>query len=241
MKEKIIIYVLYFIILIILMQLFQLKLDIKRHISFHCLIRNISILTVILLVINKKINITSAILIVLFIEIIIEIFHQKGYSLDPYDYKVINFYRWSDTLWNSETVRIMDTYTEGKHDGNPHIHVKDTMNPKFRWMANEGNINSTSNVLEIGCGNGEFLRYLRDEIKCKNIVGITLSPEQKKYLTKQGYNIILASIWNLPSFLFGKFDAIILNGSTEHFLNTSDNSNKYYEMFNMINKCLIIN
>jgi SAM-dependent methyltransferase len=238
MDDKTIIYILYFIILIILMHLFQLKLDINRRISYHCLIRNIAILSVILLVINKKINIIQAILIVLFIEIIIEFFHQKGYSLDPYDYKVINFYRWSDTLWNSETVRIMDTYTEGKHDCNPHVHVKDTMNPKFLWMANEGNITSTSNVLEIGCGNGEFLRYLKDEIKCKNIVGVTLSPEQKNYLTKKGYTIVLASIWDLPNFLYGKFDAIILNGSTEHFLNTTEKSDKYYEMFNMINKCL---
>jgi hypothetical protein len=51
-----------------------------------------SILTVILLVKNKKINFISAFLIVLFIEIIIEFYHQKGYSLDTYDYKVINFY-----------------------------------------------------------------------------------------------------------------------------------------------------
>jgi cyclopropane fatty-acyl-phospholipid synthase-like methyltransferase len=77
-----------------------------------------------------------------------------------------------------------------------------------------------------------------DEIKCKNIVCITLSPEQKKYLNNKGYNIILASIWNSPNFLFEKFDAIILNGSTEHFLNISDNSNKYYKMFYIINKCL---
>jgi SAM-dependent methyltransferase len=220
------------------MFLFQLKLDPKRHISYHCLIRNISILIVILLIIDKKLSILYGILIVLSIEIIIEIFHQFGYSLDPYDYKVINFYRWSDTLWNSKTVRIMETYTEGRHDCNPHIHVKDTMNPKFVWMADQGNINKNSNVLEIGCGNGEFLRYLKEEIKCKNIVGVTLSPEQQKYLSKKGYNIVLSSIWELPTELYGKFDAIILNGSTEHFLNASENPDKYYEMFNMINKCL---
>jgi SAM-dependent methyltransferase len=161
------------------MILCQLKLDPKRHISYHCLIRNIAILTVILLILNKKLTVLQGVLIVLGIEIFIEVLHQYGYSLDPYDYKVINFYRWSDTLWNSKKVRIMDTYTEGKHDCNPHIHVKDTMNPKFLWMATEGKITSDSNVLEIGCGNGEFLRYLKTELKCKNVVGITLSPEQK--------------------------------------------------------------
>jgi hypothetical protein len=70
------------------------------------------ILTVILLKINNKISTIQAVAIVLFAEIIIEVFHQKGYSLDPYDYKIINFYRWADTLWNSKTVKIMDTYTE---------------------------------------------------------------------------------------------------------------------------------
>ena len=237
-RNKLLEYAVYYIILIFIMYLFQFKLDPKRHISYHALIRNLSILTVILLVINKKINILQAVLIVLFIEIIIEFFHQLGYSLDPYDYKVINFYRWADTLWNSKTVKIMDTYTEGRHDCNPHIHVKDTMNPKFVWMAHEGNINKDSNVLEIGCGNGEFLRYLKEEVKCKNIVGVTLSPEQKKYLSKQGYNIVLASIWDLPHELYGKFDAIILNGSTEHFLNITEEQKKYYEMFNVINQCL---
>ena len=235
--NKIFQYVSYYIILFIIMLLCQYKLDKNRHISYHCLIRNFLILTVILLTINKKINVAHAILIVLVVEIIIEIFHTSGYSLDPYDYKIINFYRWSDTLWNSKTVKIMDTYTEGKHDCNPHIHVKDTMHPKFQWMAMEGNVTSESSVLEIGCGNGEFLKYLKEEIKCKNVVGITLSPEQHKYLSNKGYNIVLSSIWDLPKSLYNKFDAIVLNGSTEHFLNCTESDNKFDEMFNMINKC----
>jgi cyclopropane fatty-acyl-phospholipid synthase-like methyltransferase len=196
------------------------------------------ILTVILLKINNKISTIQAVGIVLSVEIIIEVFHQKGYSLDPYDYKIINFYRWADTLWNSKTVKIMDTYTEGKHDGNPHIHVKDTMKPKFEWMAKEGKIDSNSSVLEIGCGNGEFLRYLKDDLKCKNVVGITLSPEQHKYLSNQGYNIVLSSIWDLPNNLNNKFDAIILNGSTEHFLNCTEDDTRFNEMFEVINRCL---
>ena len=231
-------YISYYVILIIVMFIFQYKLDKNRHISYHCLIRNITILTVILLVVNKKINCLTAIGIVLLVEITIEFFHQIGYSLDPYDYKVINFYRWADTLWNSKTVRIMDTYTEGKHDCNPHIHVKDTMIPKFKWMAHEGKVDSNSSVLEIGCGNGEFLRYLKEVVKCKNVVGVTLSPEQHKYLTNKGYNIVLSSIWDLPTNLYGKFDAIVLNGSTEHFLNCTEKDDKYSQMFNMINKCL---
>lgn len=231
-------YIIYYIVLIFIMFLFQLKLDPKRHISYHCLIRNITILSVILLIIYKKLSVIYGVLIIFAIEIIIEIFHQYGYSLDPYDYKIINFYRWSDTLWNSNTVRIMDTYTEGKHDCNPHIHVKDTLHPKFLWMANEAKITKDSRVLEIGCGNGEFLKYLKTEIKCHNVVGITLSPEQKKYLSNQGFNIILSSIWDLPSSLYNKFDAIILNGSTEHFLNTSEKDDKFEKMFEMINRCL---
>jgi cyclopropane fatty-acyl-phospholipid synthase-like methyltransferase len=231
-------YIIYYIILIIVMVIFQYKLDKNRHISYHCLIRNMLILTVILLKINNKISTIQAVAIVLFAEIIIEVFHQKGYSLDPYDYKIINFYRWADTLWNSKTVKIMDTYTEGKHDGNPHIHVKHTMKPKFEWMAKEGKIDSNSSVLEIGCGNGEFLRYLRDDLKCKNIVGVTLSPEQDKYLSNQGYNIVLSSIWDLPNNLNNKFDAIILNGSTEHFLNCTEDDTRFNEMFEVINRCL---
>ena len=231
-------YIPYFIILLIIMYIFQLKLDPNRHISYHCIIRNFLILLVILLVINKKINILTAILIVLSVEIIIEIFHQYGYSLDPYDYKVINFYRWSDTLWNSKTVRIMDTYTEGKHDCNPHIHVKDTIIPKYKWICDQGKITENSSVLEIGCGNGEFLNYLKDVVKCKNIVGITLSPDQQKFLSNKGYTIILSSIWDLDKSLYNKFDAIVLNGSTEHFLNITDDDDKYNKMFDIINKCL---
>jgi SAM-dependent methyltransferase len=205
---------------------------------FTLLLFSLFISALIILIINKKISILQAILIIFVIEIIIEIFHQLGYSLDPYDYKIINFYRWADTLWGSKTVRIMDTYTEGKHNCNPHIHVKDTMKPKFEWMAKEGKVDSNSSVLEIGCGNGEFLRYLRDDIKCKNVVGVTLSPEQHKYLSDKGYNIVLSSIWDLPKNLYGKFDAIVLNGSTEHFLNCTENDDKFDEMFSMINKCL---
>ena len=139
-------------------------------------------------------------------------------------------------MWNSKTVKIMDTYTEGKHDGNPHIHVKDTIIPKYQWMVEQGKIDSNSSVLEIGCGNGEFLRYLRDTVKCKNIVGVTLSPEQDKYLSNQGYDIVLSSIWDLPNNLNNKFDAIILNGSTEHFLNITENDSRFNKMFEVINK-----
>ena len=237
-NNKLLQYVSYYIILFVIMLIFQYKLDKNRHISYHCLIRNFLILTVILLVKNNKISCTQAILIVLFVEIIIELFHQSGYSLDPYDYKIINFYRWSDTLWNSKTVKLMDTYTEGKHDGDAHIHVKDTIIPKYKWMVEQGKIDSNSSVLEIGCGNGEFLRYLRDTVKCKNIVGVTLSPEQDKYLSNQGYDIVLSSIWDLPNNLNNKFDAIILNGSTEHFLNITENDSRYNKMFEVINRCL---
>lgn len=234
--------VFFYIVLLLCMFLFQLRLDPKRHISYHCLIRNFTILTVILLVISKKINILTCVMIVLGLEIVIEVFHQLGYTLDPYDYKVINFYRWADTLWNSKTVKIMDTYTEGKHDGNAHIHVKDTIKPKFKWMADNCLADASSSILEIGCGNGEFLEYLKNDVKCKRIVGVTLSPEQSKYLKNKGFEIILTSIWDLPPSYFHQFDSIVLNGSTEHFLNTTDcgetKNNKYLEMFEIIKKCI---
>ena len=232
----------FYVSLFIIMILFQLYLDPKRRISFHCLIRNFTILTVILLVNKKQISILSAVLIVLGLEFIIEFIHQKGYSFDPYDYKTINCYRWLDTLWGSKLVKDIDTYTEGNHNCNAHLTLKDAIEPKFEWMANNCLADENSTILEIGCGNGEFLKYLKYTVKCKKVVGLTLSPDQHKYLIEKGYDCILSSVWNIPESLYGKFDAVVLNGSTEHFLNTTENAypdqHKYNLLFEIIKKCL---
>lgn len=83
-------------------------------------------------------------------------------------------------------------------------------------------------VLEIGCVN-HSLEELKKQIElgnwlfgylvkvAKKAVGIDISPEPIKYLTKKGYDIRLADAQNFD--LGEKFDLVVVSAVTDHLLN----------------------
>lgn len=72
-----------------------------------------------------------------------------------------------------------------------------------------------ASVLDIGCGRGGLLVYLRDALKCR-VVGIDISEEAQKICAQKGIRVITsdAELDNIP----GKYDAIILAAVFEHFI-----------------------
>jgi cyclopropane fatty-acyl-phospholipid synthase-like methyltransferase len=177
------------------------------------------------------------------LELGIEVLHHNGTSLDPYINKVINFYRWADVLWSSRRIKAgMDNYTEGRHDGNPHSSIPGTQQRKFAWMATEGGIGHGSRVLEVGCGNGEFMRFVQAE--GGSVVGLTPSPDQVRLLRREGLRVELVDVWDIGEHeaLHGAFDVVVMNGSTEHFLNVAngrhDQPVRFRRMFELVGRCL---
>jgi cyclopropane fatty-acyl-phospholipid synthase-like methyltransferase len=113
-------------------------------------------------------------------------------------------------------------------------------------MAENCLADSNSSVLEIGCGNGDFLAYLSNVVKCKRVVGVTYSEEQQSYVSSKGNECVLVSdIYKIPESFYGKFDAVIFNGAMENFIGNKERniefssfSLNYNEIFEKIKKCL---
>lgn len=69
-------------------------------------------------------------------------------------------------------------------------------------------------ILDIGCGNGDFIKY------CKSLgietTGISISKEQVVYLKNQGLDVYYGSYRELQPQFIGKYDIVTFWGSLEH-------------------------
>lgn len=75
-------------------------------------------------------------------------------------------------------------------------------------------------VLDIGCGYGRILKAA--QARGATAWGITISPEQVRRNTAAGLNVKLQNYKHLGSEWDGRFDAVIANGSLEHFAQPAD-------------------
>lgn len=76
-------------------------------------------------------------------------------------------------------------------------------------------IPSNSNVLDVGCGRGGLLEYLRDNKKC-HVTGLDISEEALEICRKKGINVIKGNIET--AHIQRKFDVIILCAILEHLV-----------------------
>jgi 2-polyprenyl-3-methyl-5-hydroxy-6-metoxy-1,4-benzoquinol methylase len=71
------------------------------------------------------------------------------------------------------------------------------------------------NILDIGCGNGLFLEFLRNQ-EYKEIFGIDLSPENIEICKKKGLNISKEDAFSFLNKTKKSFDLIVMNDIIEH-------------------------
>jgi cyclopropane fatty-acyl-phospholipid synthase-like methyltransferase len=233
-------------LVLVSMSLCQLRLDRSRSLSLHCVVRNTVLSVGAVLYLKRKVGLWTLVALVLATEVVIEVAHQFGLPLDPYIHKVLNYYRWADTLWSSRHIKAgMDNFTEGRSDCDPHLPIPASQPPKFEWMARQCKLRPGARVLEVGCGNGEFMRYVAENFGA-TAVGVTPSPDQARLLAAQGLDVRMIDVWSIGSApeLHGAFDAVVLNGSTEHFLNVANGKTPasqavlFDRMFALVRMCL---
>lgn len=121
-------------------------------------------------------------------------------------------------------------YLKNLHDDNSLLTVDESSkiskiqanNNKFKKFFIDLNIPtkdySKIKLLDIGCGNGDFIKY------CKSLgieaSGLSISEEQIKELKKQGLDVYLGSYRELQPQFINKYDIITCWGSLEHITNS---------------------
>ena len=112
-------------------------------------------------------------------------------------------------------------YTEGMYNGNPATHHEQAQRNQICFLLDEVGCHKGSRILDIGCGNGSLL----DEARRRGATGtgVTISPEQATYCRKtRGLDVRLRDYRDLDAAWNGRFDAVIANGSIEHFVQPQD-------------------
>jgi cyclopropane fatty-acyl-phospholipid synthase-like methyltransferase len=126
-------------------------------------------------------------------------------------------YDWFDTFIDDKSNIDL---TEGYFEDDNIVSYKTSMKQKYDKIFELLDIKPTDNVLDIGCGNGNWIKYLIS--KNIKVTGITISKVQAKNLQNEGYNVILGDGRNIPKILYNKYDIITYLGCIEHFAKWND-------------------
>lgn len=145
---------------------------------------------------------------------------KKG--LFPSHERVRRIYEWA-TIYLDRVYNV--DLTEGFFNGNFDKTLEEATKDKYDEIIRLLGLREGDKVLDVGCGQGDFLFYL----KSKGIIGtgVTVSPNQKELCTTRGLDVICLDFRDpLPSDLIGKFDAVIFMGCLEHFVQGYGYTNK---------------
>lgn len=106
-------------------------------------------------------------------------------------------------------------FSGAKYDGDFGLTLEQAQRRKHDYVAEQLGINSGSRVLDLGCGWGGLLNYVR------NIgaigVGVTLSSAQVAACRRHGLDVHLYDARDVTGESFGPFDAVASLGAFEHF------------------------
>jgi cyclopropane-fatty-acyl-phospholipid synthase len=100
------------------------------------------------------------------------------------------------------------------------ITLEEAQKNKHNFIAENLNIKKGTKVLDMGCGWGGFLKFLKS--KEADGIGLTLSEGQVKAGVKNGLNIHLMDCRTITPEKFGTFDAIASMGAFEHFCSVEE-------------------
>jgi cyclopropane fatty-acyl-phospholipid synthase-like methyltransferase len=138
-------------------------------------------------------------------------------SKSPAAKTTINCYEFWDRVFQQAGVL---NYTEGFYDGDPTLPSEEAQHRQICYLLDAVGCHNGTRILDVGCGNGAVL----DEVRQRGAagVGITISPAQVQCCTQRGLDVRLLNYRDLGEDLNGRFDAVVANGSIEHFVQPAD-------------------
>ncbi|MEO7044199.1 MAG: class I SAM-dependent methyltransferase [Ferruginibacter sp.] len=114
----------------------------------------------------------------------------------------------------------MADYSGAKFDGDFSLSVEEGQRKKHQFIAESLNIKKGSKVLDMACGWGPFLNYLR-HIEA-NGKGVTLSKGQAAACVNNGLDVEIMDCRTIQPETFGPLDAVTCIGGLEHFCSVEE-------------------
>jgi cyclopropane-fatty-acyl-phospholipid synthase len=106
-------------------------------------------------------------------------------------------------------------FSGAKYDGEFSLSLDEAQRKKHEYVAEQIGIGPGRRVLDLGCGWGPLLHYVRE--KGGAGVGVTLSSAQAESCRRHGLDVHLMDVRDVDRDTFGPFDAVASLGAFEHF------------------------
>ena len=113
-------------------------------------------------------------------------------------------------------------FSGAKYDGDFSLSLEEAQRRKHEYVADQIGIEPGRRVLDLGCGWGPLLAFVRD--RGAEGVGVTLSAAQVKACRRHGLDVRLTDAREVTRESFGPFDAVASLGAFEHFCSPDEAS-----------------
>ena len=110
--------------------------------------------------------------------------------------------------------------TDGLYHGDPRTPHEQAQQKQVEWLLDQVRCQRGSRLLEIGCGNGRLLRAAG--ARGVEAIGVNVSRLQVEHCRAHGLDARLMDYREIDQSWNGRFDAVILNGCIEHFVQAED-------------------
>ena len=111
-------------------------------------------------------------------------------------------------------------FSGAKYDGDFSLSLEEAQRRKHDYVAEQIGIGPGRRVLDLGCGWGPLLDYIRR--RGASGVGVTLSSAQAAACRRHGLEVHLEDARRVTRESFGPFDAVASLGAFEHFCSPQD-------------------